>query len=268
MLEDVEQATAIGTQRVIALEGGRNFRDLGGYETIDGRRVKWGVVFRSGSLAGLTAADWQSLLQRGVRSMCDLRTTHECASEPFAWKDAATLSYFSRDYQSSFGELRKVMASDLATGDAARAAMMTGYRELPFEQADAYRQIFLSIASNAVPLIFNCSAGKDRAGTAAALILSALGVHKETVIADYILTNTVVNLHKVLGDGLDKHSMLSKLPPEVTTAILGADPAYITNALDSIHERHGSIEEYLRVVLSISDAQLAAIKNNLLEKVR
>ena len=265
MLDGGMQTQSLDAQRVIALEGGRNFRDLGGYETIDGRRIKWGMVYRSGSLAGLTPADWDLLLQRGVRSMCDLRTTHERTSEPFAWKDVATLAYFSRDYQSSFAELRKIMASDLPTGAAARDAMMKGYRELPFEQADAYRQIFLNIASNAIPIIFNCSAGKDRAGTAAALILTALGVNKETVIADYLLTNTAVNLQRVLGSGSDKRSMLSKRPPEVIEAILGADAAYITNALESIHERHGSVEEYLRAVLCISDAQQTVIKKNLLE---
>jgi protein-tyrosine phosphatase len=265
MLDGGMQMQSLDAQRVIALEGGRNFRDLGGYETIDGRRIKWGVVFRSGSLAGLTPADWDLLQQRGVRSMCDLRTTHERISEPFAWKDAATLSYFSRDYQSSFGELRKVMASDLPSGAAARAAMMNGYKELPFEQAIAYRQIFLHIAANEVPLVFNCSAGKDRAGTAAALILTALGVNRDTVIADYVLTNTAVNLQRVLAGGSDKRSMLAKRPAEVVTAILHADPAYIAHALDSIDERHGCIEEYLRVVLGISDAQLAAMKTNLLE---
>lgn len=268
MLKDASLTKQPDPERVIALEGGRNFRDLGGYETADGRRVKWGRVFRSGSLAGLTQADWQSLLQRGVRSLCDLRTTHERHSEPFAWQDAATLAYFARDYASSFGELRRVMASDLLDGAAARAAMMTGYKELPFEQADAYRQIFLNLASNAVPMIFNCSAGKDRAGTAAALILGALGVNRENIIQDYLLTNAAVDLHKVLvGDQIgnpDKSSMLSRRPAEVVAAILNADPAYITCALDSIYERHGSIEEYLHVVLGIDAKQLESIKCNLL----
>jgi protein-tyrosine phosphatase len=265
MLDDGLLPNAYDTQRIIALEGGRNFRDLGGYATTDGRRIKWGLVFRSGSLAGLTLADWQSLQQRGVRSMCDLRTTHERSSEPFAWKDAATLTYFARDYASSFGELRRVMASDLPSGAAARAAMIAGYKELPFEQATAYRQIFVHLAANTVPLIFNCSAGKDRAGTAAALILSALGVSRQTLIEDYLLTNAAVDLHQVLAGGDNKRSMLAKRPSDVTAAILNADAAYITSALEAIDERHGSIEAYLHEVLGINAAQLAAIKHNLLE---
>jgi protein-tyrosine phosphatase len=251
--------------RVMQLEGGRNFRDLGGYQTSDGRRVKHGLIFRSGSLAALTLADWQLLMSHGVRALCDLRTTHERHSEPFAWHEAGTLKYFARDYQSSFGELRRVMASDLPTGEAARAAMLAGYKELPFEQADAYRQIFMHLASNEVPLIFNCSAGKDRAGTAAALILSALGVNRHAVIEDYVLTNTVVNLQKILSSDKDSSSLLSKRPPEVLSAILSADPAYLLSALDSIDQRHGSIEAYLHAVLGINDQQLAYIRRTLLE---
>ena len=251
-------------QRIVPLQGARNFCDLGGYDAADGRRVKWGMIFRSGSLAGLCQADWQTLMTRGVRALCDFRTTHEREHEPFVWKDTPGLAYYARDYATSFGDLRRVMTDDLPTGEAARAAMMSGYRELPFEQSAAYRRLFLHLASNEIPLIFNCAAGKDRAGTAAALVLSALGVKRETVIADYVLTNEA-NLSSVLTGNSGKASMLSRRPPEVVSAILDADPRYIETALDSIHERHGSIEGYLRDVLNINDKDLLAIRSNLLE---
>lgn len=252
-------------ERVVPLQGGRNFRDLGGYEAADGRRVKWGVIFRSGSLAGLHQSDWERLMARGVRALCDFRTTREREHEPFAWKDTPGLAYYARDYASSFGDLRRVMTDDLPSGEAARAAMLSAYRELPFEQSAAYRQLFLHLMSNEIPLIFNCSAGKDRAGTAAALVLSALGVKRETVIADYVLTNEAVNLSSALGAAAGKASMLSRRSPEVVAAILNADPLYIETALNSIHERHGSIEAYLHEVLHIDAEGLLAIRSNLLE---
>lgn len=255
----------LNNQRVIPLQGARNFRDLGGYDAADGRRVKWGMIFRSGSLAGLCQSDWQALVTRGVRALCDFRTTREREREPFVWKDTPGLAYYARDYASSFGDLRRVMASDLPTGEAARAAMLSAYRELPFEQSEAYRRLFLHLAANEIPLIFNCSAGKDRAGTAAALVLSALGVRRETVIEDYVLTNEAVNLGSALNVANSKASMLSRRPPEVVSAILDADPRYIETALDSIHERHGSIEAYLSEVLKINDQDVLAIRSNLLE---
>ena len=249
--------------RVLPLEGGRNFRDLGGYATEEGRHVRWGVLFRSGSLAGLTPADWNHLAVRGVRALCDLRSTAERQSEPVLLADIPSVSYWSRDYTTNFAELRGMLRTPFTTGDAARQAMISGYRELPFEQAVGFRQLFASLKAGHIPLIFNCSAGKDRAGTAAALILRALGVPRVTVVEDFVLTNEVLDLQKILlqrpGTSLAKH------PPEVVGAITRADPDYIQTALDSIDERHGSIAGFLRDELDVSEREMQLIKNTLLE---
>jgi len=255
--------TAAVPQRLLPLQGGRNFRDLGGYEAHDGRRVRWGQVFRSGSLAGLTAADWEGLQARGVRVLCDLRTNMERQHEPFPWAQAPGISYFARDYNSSFGELRRLMSAGLPSGAVVREAMINSYRQLPFEQAPSYRRLFTHLAANEIPMVFNCSAGKDRAGTAAALLLGALGIPRETIVEDFELTNSVGRLREVLGRTTG--SLLSMLPGEVADAILGADPDYIAAALGSVEERHGSIEGYLDQVLEIDAAALERIRGNLLE---
>lgn len=251
--------------RVLSLEGGRNFRDLGGYPTVDGRTVKWGVIFRSGSLARLTQSDWDQLCARGIRSLCDFRTTHEREIEPFAWADTEGLSYWARDYETSFAELRKTMHSGFATGDAAREGMMAGYRRLPYDQAEGYKQVFAHLKTGEVPVIFNCSAGKDRAGTAAALVLSALGVPRDVVMQDFALTNEVAQLHRMLKSGSDRAGSLSTQPPEVSAAILHADPAYIATALEAIEGQHGSIEAYLHDVLNVNAAELQDMRDALLD---
>ncbi|MCE7795431.1 tyrosine-protein phosphatase [Sphingobium sufflavum] len=252
-------------ERMLPLEGGRNFRDLGGYPTMDGRSVKWGVIFRSGSLARLTQGDWDHLCARGVQALCDFRTTHERELEPFAWADRDGLQYWARDYETSFAELRRTMHSGLATGEAAREAMMTGYRRLPYDQAEGYRQVFAHLKAGEVPLLFNCSAGKDRAGTAAALVLSALGVPRAVVMEDFALTNEVAQLHRMLKGGTERAGSLGSQPPEVAAAILHADPAYISAALAAIETAHGSVEGYLHEVLEVSDADLRAMRDALLE---
>lgn len=251
--------------RVLPLEGGRNFRDLGGYPTTDGRMVKWGVIFRSGSMARLTQADWNHLCARGVRSLCDFRTTQEREIEPFAWADTAGLAYWARDYETSFAELRKTMNSGFATGEAAREGMMAGYRRLPYDQAEGYRQLFAHLKAGEVPVIFNCSAGKDRAGTAAALVLSALGVARDVVMQDFALTNEVAQLHRMLKGGSDRAGSLGSQPPEVAAAILHADPAYIGAALDAIDAEYGSIEGYLREMMHVDAAELHAMRDALLD---
>ena len=249
--------------RVLPLEGGRNFRDLGGYATEEGRHVRWGVLFRSGSLVGLTRADWQHLVSRGVRALCDLRSTREREIEPVPLTDLPSINYWARDYVTSFAELRAMLRTDFATAQVARQAMITGYRGLPFDQAAAYRQLFAHLKAGDIPLIFNCSAGKDRTGMAAALILRALGVPRATVVEDFILTNEVLDLQSVLlkrrGSSLASHN------PDVVGAILRADPDYIQTALDSIDARHGSVAGFLRDQLDVSERELQLIKDRLLE---
>ncbi|MET0241679.1 MAG: tyrosine-protein phosphatase [Sphingobium sp.] len=251
--------------RVLPLEGGRNFRDLGGYPTQDGRTVKWGVIFRSGSMARLTQGDWDHLCARGVRSLCDFRTTNEREREPFAWADQEGVQYWARDYETSFAELRKTMQSGFASGEEAREGMMAGYRRLPYDQAPGYARVFEHLKAGEVPVIFNCSAGKDRAGTAAALVLSALGVPRAVVMEDFALTNEVGQLHRMVKGGLERQGSLSVQSPEVIEAVLHADPRYISAALDAVEAEHGSVEGYLRDVLDVNDAQLSGIRDHLLD---
>jgi protein-tyrosine phosphatase len=249
--------------RVLPLEGGRNFRDLGGYRTADGRRVRWGKLFRSGSLAGLTRADWEHLAARGVRAVCDFRSTRERESEPVLLTEHPHISYWARDYHTSFAELRTLLRAEFASGEAARQAMISGYRELPFDQSSGYRALFGYLKAGHVPLIFNCSAGKDRAGTAAALVLAALGVPRATVLEDFLFTNEALNLHQVFAGR--PGMTLGRLPPEVIFAILHADPDYIGAALESIEARHGGVDGYLRDELDVSAHELAQIRAALLE---
>ncbi|CAN7183741.1 tyrosine-protein phosphatase [Phenylobacterium sp. LjRoot225] len=251
----------VGTvERVILLEGGRNFRDLGGYVARDGRRLKWGRLYRSGSMAALTEAAYVQLAELGVRVICDLRTTSERETSPVDWRKVPNLSYWARDYDLSFGDLRAVIASDLPTAEQASAAMVTAYRELPFEQAPAYGELFRRLADGEAPLVFNCSAGKDRTGVAAALILQALGVPEETIVEDYLLSNLAYD-----RAASATAAALAHIDPEVTAAILGVDDRYIRAALAAIDDAHGSVERYLQDQLGLTGDALGRLEAHLLE---
>lgn len=261
---DPSNPPPLDPRRVVSLEGGRNFRDLGGYQTLDGRRIKWGKLYRSGSMARLTVSDYERLSKLSIKTVCDLRTVQERTAEPNKWCEVAGIGYWAREHGDSFGELRKVMVAGLSSAEMARAAMIEGYRQLPFEQAPAHRVLFNRLAAGEVPLVFNCAAGKDRAGTAAALILCALGVPRETVVDDYVLTDRVVDLEAIFTDRKRKNE-LTDLSRGVVTAILKADAGYLHAALDAVEEKHGTVAGYLRDELGITEQALFTMRQSLLE---
>ena len=249
-------------ERLLPLQGGQNFRDLGGYETADGHRVKWGKLYRSGSMADLTAADYDYLAALNIKVVCDLRTAQERQAAPNKWQQAAHVTYWTRDYEEGFGDLGKIMMSGHATPEQIRAAMIDGYRDLPIQQKPAYSELFKRLAAGEIPLAFNCTAGKDRTGTAAALILSALGVPRETIVADYVLTDKTFDASRLQRS---KSNRLANIPPEITSVLLRADPDYIRAALDALEKKYGSVEGYVREELGVSESDLRAIRRLLLE---
>lgn len=252
--------TAERLERVLTLEGGRNFRDLGGYPTQDGRRLRWGKLYRSGSMAALTDQAYEQLATLGIRVVCDLRTTAERETSPVEWRRVPNLSYWARDYDWSFGDLRSLLNSGAPSAEAARAAMAVGYRNLPFEQAPAYAELFRRLVAGDTPLVFNCSAGKDRTGVAAALILTALGVEQATIVEDYLLSNTTYDRSMSAASPL-----LGKLGQEIIDAILGVDAGYIAAALAAVDERHGSLPRYLHDELGVTERDVKALQTHLLE---
>lgn len=248
--------------RLLPLQGGRNFRDLGGYRARDGRSVRWGRLYRSGSMAALTPADCELLAGFGIRLVCDLRTTAEREHAPSSWQNARAPRYWGRDYAMSFGELRKLAEAGPLTADQLRATMTSAYRQLPFEQAPAYRELFRQLAGGELPMIVNCTAGKDRTGIAIALILTALDVPRDLIAEDYALSSALLAGHRFSDHG---SGMLGQLPPDAVRAIMGSDPAYLAAAFDAIEQRHGSVDAYLQDVLEAGPQALLAIRAALLE---
>jgi protein-tyrosine phosphatase len=249
-------------ERVLPLKGGRNFRDMGGYPAADGRRVKWKRLYRSGSMAALTDEDFAHLTGLGMKAIHDLRTIEERQLQPTDHARLPGLAYWARDYDMSFGDLRSLIASEAPTPQQMRGAMEATYRALPFEQAPAYRELFRRLAEGEVPLVFNCSAGKDRTGVAAALILSTLGAHPDTIMEDYLLTNEASNWRK---HHADPRSVVAHLTPEMAQALLGVEAAYLHAAIATMEDRHGSVAGYMRDVLEVTEATQAAIREHLLE---
>ncbi|MDE8650295.1 tyrosine-protein phosphatase [Novosphingobium album (ex Liu et al. 2023)] len=251
--------------RLLPLEGGINFRDMGGYATRDGQRVKWRHLYRSGTMARLTPADRAHLDGLGIRAVVDFRSLREQADEPNAWCAEAGVAYWSRPHKEVFGRLHEMVERGIENEDEAMAVMTGGFRHLPFQQAPAYAELIRRIAAAEVPIAFNCTAGKDRTGGAAALVLATLGVPRETIIADFILTERAVDLRKAFGARpQDRHSPYARLSQPVMAALAGARPHYIAAFLDALDETCGSVEGYL-AELGFTPDDIAQVRARLLE---
>jgi protein-tyrosine phosphatase len=252
------------TRRHVGLDGGFNFRDLGGYATEDGRRVRWGKIYRSGMMNHLSDIAHARMAQLGIRYICDLRTTREQREAPTQWKAAGVKDYWSRDYEHSDADLRRMMSGKGFTADESYAMMKSNYRTLAYEQAEAYRQLFHRISEGNVPAIFNCSAGKDRTGVAAALLLSLLGVPRETILDDYELTNETIarDLQTLRARG---RLLVEWSEHEALKPMIRADRDYLLQMFDAVEEKNGSVEKFLHDELGVDSRRRDAIRTEMLE---
>lgn len=253
-------------ERLLPLEGGVNFRDMGGYATVDGRTTRWRTLFRSGLMSYLTPSDEARLEQLGIRCIIDLRTASEQEHEPNHWAMRSGISYWSRPHEEHFGNLHHMVSEGIATAEDAHHIMVGGFRHLPIQQGVAYAEMFRRLAAGDAPLVFNCAAGKDRTGGGAALVLMALGVPRETILADFAMTERAVNLRKALSRPGRKPSSprYDLLPDDVRSAIAGSPPFYIAALIDEIGTRFGGIEGYLSE-LGFNTNDHAAIRESLLD---
>lgn len=245
--------------RLLPLQGGRNFRDLGGYRTVDGRTVKWGLLFRSGSMHGLTDADYRYLENQGIAVVCDLRDQRERAAEPVNWPAAKAPRVLSDDYTLDMAFMPE---GDPRTWTPAqtRAAMASSYPRMLASFNGQFRRMFGELLAGHAPLAFNCSAGKDRTGIAAALLLTALGVPRATVIEDYLATNRYLDPKGLMLKSATA-GMFKGVPPQAAKAMLSADRSYIEAALRVVDSHKGGANGYLRDELGLSTADLARLRD-------
>jgi protein-tyrosine phosphatase len=250
--------------RVVAMEGGHNFRDIGGYPAADGRHVARGLIFRSGTMSELSDRDHAILDALGLKLICDLRSTAERGRRPSRLPEPARYEIWTRDHEMSAGDLVQAMRHPEATPDKVRDRMTEAYRTLAYEQAPSYRELFHRIAYGPLPLVFHCAAGKDRTGIAAALLLDLLGVDKALIFEDYALTDAFFARGCELVASDPVGDRLAGVDPAVWEPMMRADPAYLAAMFVTLEVRHGSTEAFIREELGLGDRDIAAIRERLL----
>ncbi len=247
--------------RVLPLQGGRNFRDLGGYRTADGRTVKWGLLYRSGQMHDLTPADYVTLQKLGIRTVCDFRDTAERTKEPTLWPAGQRPKVLSDDYALDMSAMKIPGDPSTWTQRQVVTAMTATYPKLLDQFNGQYRRMFAELLAGDVPLAFHCTAGKDRTGVAAALLLTALGVPRATIVNDYLLSNehmAPVSAHPT--------GFWAQLSPEAMRTFAGVDRRYI-DAVFAVTDRHpGGTMGYLHDELGLDEAKIARLRAMYLTK--
>lgn len=267
----------------IQLTGVGNARELGGYASADGRTVRHGVLLRTAALGNATGDDIQRLLDvYHLSVVIDLRSSFETESAPdpeiagvknlnIHILDEAAMPA-PQSSQDETGESPESSDKMSRLRAAVEAGIISDQMYVDFLSTDVgksgYSQLFEELLAlpEGEALLFHCSQGKDRTGLAAMLILTALGVDEDTIMSDYLLTNTynaelieqerqMLAAEGIEGETLDLYM----------TALDGVCPQMMQNALDWMKENYGSVEGYITGALGVTDAQLEALKDKFLE---
>lgn len=265
-------ARAAGVVRVsVEFEGIRNFRDLGGYPAAGGRRVRPGTVYRSGHLVRATQGDIAKLMGLGLNTVIDLRNDRDLeldghdADIPGA--RAVRLPLTDPAAGSSLGELlARADEAELSArfGEDKLRRRLTGvYRRELVGRTEVLRRVFdLLLDDGIAPVVVHCSAGKDRAGWVSALLLLALGVEEDAVMADYLLSNDPGRMYLVqMPDG-------SLLPPDslhpLVRPLFEARPEYLRAAFEAVDEGWGDMDTYLHDGIGLSASEQDELKRRFL----
>ena len=258
---------APGTQ--LAFVGGNNFRELGGYLADEGKHVRWGQIYRGIPTGKLTGeADRRLLDSLGLRLILDLRSSGEAKKEPDYVPDGARLVQIcglcaedGAEIAFAPGDIEKLMQ----TAEEGESISQRLYRRM-LTGNKAFKELFRALEAGETPILFHCSAGKDRTGVAAMLILLALGASDEVICADFEQTNACrkAEIDAVLAE----HAAEIAADPACRVryyAMAGVDPAAAPFVLDTIRRKFGSAENYLETEYGLTPARLMRLRRMYLE---
>jgi protein-tyrosine phosphatase len=238
-------------ERVLKLEGAYNVRDLGGYQTADGRITQWGRVFRADGLHKLSQQDQQALVSLGIRTVVDLRHTNEIQKMKNVFADSEYMAYHN---VSLINPAATIKPSIQSLGDM--------YVNILDECQPLIRRVFELLADDEKDaVLFHCTAGKDRTGIISGLLLELVGVPYEVIMDDYAMTADYI---APLMDELRGYSRQESVPVEVSEKFLGCGRENMLMMLTHLKEAYGGGELFL-LAIGLSEPILTSLKRKLLE---
>lgn len=258
-------------QRLIQLQGTHNFRDMGGYTALDGRKMKRGILYRSDELSRLTDLDLEKLRQLGIKTICDLRAPNERNSKPDRIPQDAGFRvihvpiYPHRKDPNAFQRWFLLVTARFRNFDT-ELFMIEYYHRIAFDNAVHIGEILTLFADqNNLPALVHCAGGKDRTGFVAALVQLLAGVPQETVLEDYLLTNRFMEFYNEKTIRKLRRMSLFQASADFLRPVMEARPQYLEQILDEVLNVYGTIEEYLRGACGVSPDSIKALRRLLLE---
>ena len=250
--------------RLLPMDGAHNTRELGGYKTTDGKSVKWGMLYRSDKLSDISDTDQSYLQDLGIKKIIDFRSKEEKAEDPDIIPKG--IDYIEMPI-SVDGAMRSKIEAVLKgeTNKDVKSFLIDANKEFVSNYTDVYEDFLRNLINDDGPTLFHCTAGKDRAGFAAAITLIALGVSKEDVINDYMKTNQFTKERIVEIIGQIELMTLYQTDAEILRPLLGVEREYIETAFQTAEEKYGSLENFIRDGLNISDEDIQKLRNKFIE---
>lgn len=274
--DEVDGQVVRVAERLLPLAQGSNFRDLGGYPAVDGRRVKWGRIFRSGATPLLTEADVAFVARElGVTKAIDLRSTEERQLAPTRLAGSG-VTVIANDYAADL-IFRPAMQPPAPASAGGATPIRSLYRDFPTLLAPQYRALFQQLLAGDGAVEVNCSAGQDRTGVASALVLTVLGVPRGIIYRDYLMSTAVRRPEHELPPFDPKdfpdnpvaqfYARLRSQPGAMEPRPLyGADGRiYLADAFDEIETKWGSVEAYVTQELGVGEAERERLRALYLE---
>jgi len=269
-------------ERLLPLQGGSNFRDLGGYPAADGKHVRWGLLYRSAAMPKLTDADYDYLSALNIKAIVDLRSVDERQLSPTQWDAKPDAKHIAVDYPGT------VLFDRLRGYDGPNREHITErlYAELPALLRPQYKAVFHELLTHEVPLLINGSGGQDRTGIAAGLILSALGTPRQIIYQDYLLsaadrtpTNEMadVNLRDYAATNSEARFLIDyrnyvenpRNAKEIATKgrplMDSKGRPLLQDAFEQIEKDYGSVPNYLDRALGVDARDIAKLRRVYLE---
>ena len=257
-------------RRRVHLRGTHNFRDLGGYSGAEGRRLRWRVIYRSDHLASLKKSGLEHLNSLGLHTIVDFRSEGERERQPDRLPPGADIQIIELPltnpaYPNAHVELGERIRDSNIEGLDSHEIILADYKRLATTHTPEIRQFMDNLLeAKGQPLLFHCTAGKDRTGFAAAITLRLLGVPEETILEDYLLSNDYTRWLRWM---ILTYLRLSrgKGVADFARPLSVARPQYLKAAFDALEAEYGSFDEYTHTGLGWGEEQVKQLKNHLLE---
>ncbi|UYW02397.1 tyrosine-protein phosphatase [Flavobacterium agricola] len=261
-----QKDTLLVAERKLTFKKVANFRDLGGLKTKDGRYVNWGRFYRSDALNGLQDNEFAYINQLGIAKVYDLRSDFEIGNAKDHLPKSVTYEHFPIFADKNSGMLQGLqqkMNDGILTVQDAEELLVNANQTFANEDADKFNNLLHQIfVQDQHPNLFHCTAGKDRTGYTAALILAVLGVDKQTILDEYEMTNFyTADKIEALKKGYAEKAATSQvqIEPEAIGALMSVDRKYLEAAFDIIDAKYGGIDAYIKNQLGFSDQQRQAL---------